>query len=300
MKPLVHLTTFVLFLSCSLIASADDTDNESEILAQRGNGVVTQTMFAARADKIPADIRVSTLRNGNRLRDVINTLLLRAQLAADAREAGFDKQQIVIDRMKLVAESELAEAWVENYVDNQPAGDYEALAREYFLLNQDGMLSPPMIDVSHILIATKERPLDEARALADTVSEQIEKNPLAFDELVMEYSEDPSSRSNKGKFTKVKKGDMVKAFEDAAFALEEGEISAPVETEFGFHIIRLDAFYPPSKVTFDDVREQLVGRERQRHNDRVKNDYLSGLTALDVKMTEEALAEMVRRQIGED
>ena len=81
-------------------------------------GVVTQQMFSARADKIPADIREPTLRNGNRLRDVINGMLLRAQLAADAREAGFDQNQVVIDRMKLAAE----------YVNSVLPGVLEALA----------------------------------------------------------------------------------------------------------------------------------------------------------------------------
>ena len=60
------------------------------MLATRGKGVVTQDEFAARADRIPADARVATLRNQNRLQDVINNLLLRAQLAADAKDAGFD------------------------------------------------------------------------------------------------------------------------------------------------------------------------------------------------------------------
>ena len=121
-----------------------------------------------------------------------------------------------------------------------------------------------------------------------------------FDQLVIEYSEDPSASANKGKFTGVKKGDMVKPFETVAFSMTEGEIAAPVETRYGFHIIRLDAQIPPTKMEFDEVKTQLIESERKRHQARLQNDYLNGLTSLDVKMTTEALEEMVRRQFGED
>ena len=225
MKSILIVGLVVSFICQPMSGWANESLEESEILAQRGKGVVTQTTFSARADKIPANIRRSTLRNGGRLRDMINSLLLRAQLAGDAREAGFDKEQIIIDRMLLAAENELAEAWVQQYVDIQPAADYEALAREYYDLNRADMLGTAKIDVSHILISSKERSLDEAKLLADSVSVQLSDNPASFDDLVLTYSEDPSASSNQGKFNNVKKGDMVKAFENAAFALEKGEIS---------------------------------------------------------------------------
>lgn len=293
-----------LILSSSLIVSntlhAKETVEDTEILAQRGKGVVTQTAFTARADKIPADQRRATLRHTGRFRDLLNTLLLRAQLAVDAREAGYDTDPRVINRMKLAADAELGDAWMQHYIEMQPEGDYEQLAREYYQLNQESMLSSPSIDVSHILVTTKERSEEEAQELADSISRQLEQEPALFDQLVMEHSEDPSASANKGKFSKVKKGDMVARFEAAAFALQQGEISAPVKTEFGFHIIRLDAHHEPEKSSFDGVKQQLVERERKLHQERIRRDYLSSLTSIDVVMTEDALEEMVRRQFGEE
>jgi peptidyl-prolyl cis-trans isomerase C len=290
----------ISLLFFTLTTQANDLSNESGILAERGNGVVTQSAFAARADKIPADARKAVLRNRNRVRDLINTTLLRSQLAYDAREAGFDKEQLVMDRMQLAAEAELAEAWAQHYVQMQPKADYEALAHEYYLLHQEETLSSPKIDVSHILISNKTRTDEEAQALADTVSSQLKENPGLFDELVLTYSEDPSAQSNKGKFTGVKKGDMVKPFEVTAFALEVGAISEPVRTEYGYHIIRLDAKIAPEKLSFDQVKTQLIETERKAHEERIIQDYILSLTSLEVKMTQEALEEMVRAQFGED
>lgn len=284
----------------TLPAFAVDSENDLEILAQRGKGIITQEMFAARADKIPADLRQTTLRDRNRLKDILNGLLLQAQLAADAREAGFDQEPNIIARMQSAAEVELADAWLENFVKLQPAADFEALANEYYQLHREEILSSPKVNVSHILLSTKERPDVKAQDMAESVRQQIMENPALFDELVMKYSEDPSVTSNKGKFMNVKKGDMVKAFEKAAFALQPGEISDPVKTAYGYHIIRLDAYIAPEILKFDDVKAQLVERERQRHEERIKVNYLSSLTSLDVAMKEEALREMARRQFGEE
>ncbi|MCW8926567.1 MAG: peptidylprolyl isomerase [Xanthomonadales bacterium] len=273
---------------------------QTEVLAQRGNGVITQSAFAARVAKIPRDQRQQALRDQSRLQDMINVMLINAQLAADARATGFDDEQIVVDRMKLAAESELAAAWLDHYVQSQPAADYELLAREYYLVNQDKMMSPAKFDASHILITTQERDDEDAKALADSLYDQLIENPSKFDQFVIEYSEDPKARSNKGRYTSIGPGEMVKAFEETALALKEGEISPPIKSSFGYHIIRLDAHIAPSQRSFDEVKAQLIERQRKMHEDRLKRDYLGTLTSLDVEMTKEALDEMFRSQFGDE
>jgi peptidyl-prolyl cis-trans isomerase C len=298
MKYISIVLTCLLFINTK--ALANEPVDENEILVQRGKGVITYQQFNARADKIPADVRFSTLRSGKRLQDILAALLLRAQLAADAREAGFDKEPVVIDRMKLAAQNELAQAWLAHYVAMQPKADFEQLAYEKYQLKQATMLSTPKVDVSHILVSTKERTDDEAKARAESVYQQLLDNPAAFDELVVEYSEDPSASSNKGKFKNVKKGDMVEPFEEAAFAMQPGEISKPVKTNFGYHVIRLDAYMAPEKMQFEDVKAQLIDQERINHEERIKRNYLESLTTLDIQMSEAQLEEMVRRQFGEE
>lgn len=293
----IHLPLLVVVLFFSVHVGAQSDGDE--VLAVRGKGVVTQKSFSARVEEIPASVRRATLRDGNRLRDVIASLLLRSQLAADAREAGFADEELIMERMRLAAEKELSEAWLRHYVKIQPAADYKLLAREYYQLNQDLMWRQQKIDVSHILISIEQRSTDEALELANTIRQQLNDDPASFDDLVLQYSDDPSAVDNHGKLVKVTRGKMTKPFEDTAFALSEGEISEPVETEYGYHIIRLDADYPKVKRQFDDVEVHLMEAEQKRHESRVQNDYLTELAALDYEMTEEALNEMVRRLFGE-
>ena len=85
------------------------------------------------------------------------------------------------------------------------------------------------IRASHILVDTKEQ--------AEGLLMDLE-NGVSFEDLAREYSKCPSKRDG-GDLRWFGKGAMVKAFEDAAFALKKGEISAPVETQFGWHLIKL-------------------------------------------------------------
>jgi parvulin-like peptidyl-prolyl isomerase len=300
MKFLARFCCVALSIAVPASVFADTPVEDGEILAKRGKGVVTQEQFSARANKIPERMRFGTLRDRTRMSDILMTMLLQMQLAAEAREAGFDKDPMAVSRMKLAAEVELAEAWLQHYVAQQSDADYEALARQYYQLHSGEMLSEPAIDVSHILVSTEERGDEKALALAHSIYEELIQDPASFDELVKQHSEDPSAASNKGRFKGVKKGEMVGAFEKTAFAMQAGEISEPVRTNFGYHIIRLDAHIEPRQRTFDEVKDQLMEREHARHEQRVQNDYLSNLSAVELEITEAALREMARRQFGED
>jgi peptidyl-prolyl cis-trans isomerase SurA len=101
------------------------------------------------------------------------------------------------------------------------------------------------LKATHILISYKKenpkvnRTKEEAEALAQKIANQA-KNGADFNKLAVEYSNDPSAKSNKGDLSYFKWGQMVPAFQEAAWNLKIGQISDPVETRFGFHIIRLD------------------------------------------------------------
>ncbi len=298
MKRSLFLLAF-LFSALSFDVAAQVRDNP-ELLAARGQGEVSHADFEARVSRIPPEHQFRTVRDGGRFEDLLNSLLIDAQLAAQALEAGFDQDPVVRERMALAAREELARAWIEHVVDSGKDADYTALAREQYLLNRDRYRTPETIDVAHILVGLDERSEAEALELAEELKARLAQDPTRFTELVSEYSDDTGSRSRQGMYKGVKRGDMVEPFETAAFALSPGDISDPVQTQYGYHIIRLDAINPPQQMSFDSVQLQLEEQVRKQHRERKRREALEPLYAEQIEVTQESMENAIRRVFGDE
>ena len=122
---------------------------------------------------------------------------------------------------------------------------------------------------SHILVAVPKGAPDaekqKARARAQELLAQVRKNPASFAEVAKANSQDPGSAARGGDLDFFARGAMVKAFEDAAFALKnKGDISDVVESEFGFHIIQLTDIKANKPKTFEELRPQLEAEMRKQ------------------------------------
>jgi len=117
--------------------------------------------------------------------------------------------------------------------------------KNYYDTHQDEFMS---VKASHILLDTKE----EAEKMLTRV-----KAGENFAELAKQFSKDPSAKENSGDLDYFRHGDMVEPFEKAAFALKPGEISEIVQTDFGFHIIKVE---DSKRDKFEDVKEMLKGK----------------------------------------
>lgn len=137
----------------------------------------------------------------------------------------------------------------------------EADVRSYYEQNVARLSGPEERRASHILISVaKDAPADErqqARAKAEELLAQARKAPESFAQLAKKHSQDPGSAPNGGDLDYFGRGAMVKPFEDAAFALKKGEISGVVESDFGFHIIRVTDIKAPKQKSFAELRASL-------------------------------------------
>lgn len=127
----------------------------------------------------------------------------------------------------------------------------------------------------HILIQAgsdaKQADIDNARAKAGEILARVRKGE-DFAALAREFSQDPGSVNNGGDLGSFGRGTMDKAFEDAAFALKPGEVSEPVRSAFGFHIIKLDEIKGGQGKSFEEVRPQL---ERDLKRQRAEEQYFA-------------------------
>jgi len=114
---------------------------------------------------------------------------------------------------------------------------------------------------SHILIQVPKEATPEqrkaARAKIDDLLKQVRQNPNDFAKLAKEHSQDPGSAAKGGDLGFFSRGMMVKPFEDAAFALKEGQVSDVVTSDFGFHIIKLTGVKPEKGRSLDEAKEEI-------------------------------------------
>jgi len=297
----------VLVSSLPLALMAEDPQIGTDLgmsqapLARQGDVVLTQAEIDAAFSKIPPEYRLPFIRNGEKVEELVRNLLRNKVLAEEAKKAEFDQDKIVKLRLALAVENELAIEWLDEIVANAPPADFEAIAYEHYLVNPDAWKSPEQIDVSHILISSDERSKEAAFELASGLYEQLLLDPSLYDSMVAEYSEDPSKGLNNGRFQRVKRDDMVKPFEEAAFALANpGDISAPIETNYGYHIIRLNEFFPSTVMPFEEIKELAIEQTRKNYLSQYRKDYLRKTLAEPIVLPDGAAEEMAKRYFGED
>lgn len=140
--------------------------------------------------------------------------------------------------------------------------------RKYYTENASRYTAAEERRARHILVqAAKDAPADvrqKAKAKAEGLLAEARKNPAGFADLAKKNSDDPGSAANGGDLDFFGRGAMVKPFEDAAYAMKPGEISNVVETDFGYHIIQLEAVRGGEKKPFEAVRASIEEQVRQQ------------------------------------
>lgn len=141
-------------------------------------------------------------------------------------------------------------------------------ARKFYEANPGRFQEPERRRASHILIQVPQGADDKTKAAARAKVEQIlveaRKAPAKFADLARQHSQDPGSGQNGGDLGAFTRDMMVKPFSDAVWAMGKGEIRGPVETQFGYHIIRLDGVVPGAKMAFDVVKAEILQSLRQQ------------------------------------
>ncbi len=121
---------------------------------------------------------------------------------------------------------------------------------------------------SHILIKAEASATPDqkkaARAKAEQLLAQVQKSPAVFAELAKKNSDDPGSAANGGDLDFFGKGAMTKAFDEAVFSMQVGQTSGIVETDYGFHIIRLTGIRGGKGQSFEAVRAQIEDEARKQ------------------------------------
>ncbi len=133
---------------------------------------------------------------------------------------------------------------------------------------KDTLSVPEQVQASHILISVKPDGGAEAdavaKARAETIAARAKLPGADFAKLANENTDDPSGKGQGGKLPPFSRGQMVPEFEAAAFSMEPGEVRGPVKSQFGYHIIKLEAKTPARTRSFPEARPMLIADLTER------------------------------------
>jgi foldase protein PrsA len=138
--------------------------------------------------------------------------------------------------------------------------------KTYFEENKESFNTPEQVEASHILV--------EDEATATKVKEKIDAGQ-DFAQLAKEYSTDASNAENGGELGYFSKGTMVEEFEKAAFSMNKGDISDPIKTEYGYHIIHITDKKEAQEAVFEDHKEEI---KKILLDEAVQSEYSNWIT----------------------
>jgi peptidyl-prolyl cis-trans isomerase D len=167
----------------------------------------------------------------------------------------------------------------------------EPALEEYYEQNRESFMEEEQAHARHILfmVSPDASAADraEAKLRAESVT-KIARGDADFSELAAKHSDDPGSKDSGGDLGWFGRGRMVKEFEEAVFSAKPGDLIGPVESQFGFHIIRIEGFKPQRQQPFDEVRDQ------------VRFQYLEGRAAAEAEVRAAELARRLASESPED
>lgn len=223
---------------------------ENKVLAKVDNYEITMEDYAFFLEALNPQMR-QYLSSKDNFKQVVDELIYQQLLFIEAKEKGLDKEEDFIKALEKTESSLLKTYAIGKLLKDAVPTEEEVL--NFYNEHSEEFDSKKQVEASHILVEDKEK--------ADEIYEKI-KSGEDFSKLAKNFSNCPS-KENGGNLGKFGQGQMVKEFDEVVFKMEKGEISKPVKTQFGYHIIKLEEVYPEKRNSLEDVKDQVYGQAKR-------------------------------------
>jgi len=239
------------------------TKHNENVLAKIKGRKITLEEFEVRIGEIPSYYQ-GFLATQNGKTELLNGMIAEAVLIQKAKEEGLDKREDIRRRLKNVEDRVLLETMVQELQKDRIAVSDEEV-KEYFEKNEEKFTNPAQVRVSHILVKRKA----EAKSIQNELREGAN-----FEKLARKYSIDSITAPRGGDLGYISRGEMIPAFEDVAFALEnKNDISGIIETPFGYHLVKLTGKKQMRNKTQEEIDYEIRARIQNEKLDRLMEKY---------------------------
>ncbi len=248
------------FFGCS------KTDN-SKVLATIDSEKVTLDDFNKELDKIPVNMKMLVASESGK-KNFLDRLVVRKLLLKEAKKEKIDSEKEFQDRLADIKDQLLIESLLKKKIITEAQVTDEDM-KKYYEEHKEEFKRPREINTRHILVKTESE--------AKQIQARLVKGE-DFVELAKTYSIDPNAKASGGEIGFQPQGSLVPDYEKAAFNLKKaGDISGIVKTQFGYHIIRLEAVRPAAYVPFEEVKDSIKNAIVQARQGEMLEKYIESL-----------------------
>lgn len=275
-----------IFISISILlllaGCAQKGEQKGPYLAKVGNATITQADFEREMKNLPAFAQ--KLFEGQEGKEkFLQELVKKELLYQEALKKGLDKDPEFSKKLEDYKKITLITQLLEKELEAK-AKVTEQDAKNYYEKHKNELASVSQIKASHILVKTE----DEAKKILEKL-----KKGGDFAAIAKQSSIDPGSAKNGGDLGYFSSGQMVPEFESAALKLNPGEISEPVKTKFGYHIIKVTDKKMGKPLEYEKIKNALMQRITAEKQREVFDSYIESLQKnYKVDINKEALAKL--------
>jgi peptidyl-prolyl cis-trans isomerase C len=268
----------VVFLAATFVAMAAQAQQPAapKVVAVVNGETITVEDLDRLYGKLPAQMRENYENNGGKgqfLEQYINKRLL----VQEAMKQNFAKDEYVAKMLADAREASIFDLYVKEVVADNVISEKDL--RDYYEKNKAEYTTPERIKARHIIATPLQQKVQnttgdnaknelEAKNKINDIYTKGNLTPATFGAAAMRFSEDASAPKS-GDLGWFERGKMVAEFEEVAFSLKPGEISAPVKTQFGWHLIMVEAHKPASVHPFEEVRRQVQEKLLAERADKI-------------------------------
>lgn len=254
-------STYRLLALAALSATALSVHAQAPVLIQGPKVAIDTLDIQADSLRMPAEMRDTVLARAQTVTQIASNLYARRVMASRAETEGVEKDPEVAAALKIARDKVLSDAYIAK-IDKQSTptdAAAEGFARDIYKAKPERFKAPEQVRVRHILVEGSDA---NSRAQIEKIMQEL-KSGADFAKLAQERSADKGSAAKGGDLGAFERGRMAPQFDEAAFALTKpGQLSDVVETQFGFHILKLEERIPARTRSFSEVREELMNEVR--------------------------------------
>lgn len=261
------LFLFLMLLAAFIISGCEKkTKSEGPVLAKVGKTEIVKDEFLKEIDRIP-DWAKSQFSGKEGKEKFLEELIRRELIYQDAKKKRLDNDPEYVAKMKEFEKMSLVALILKKEVEDKAKVD-DAEVKDFYNKNADKFTIGTKVRASHILVETEDQ--------AKKVYERIRKGE-SLSSLAGTLSKDKGSAAKGGDLGYFGRGQMVPEFEQAALRLKVGEVSEPVKSRFGYHIIQLTDIQKGEAATFEQTQEAIKRQLLAEKQKALVDTYIEGL-----------------------